>query len=119
MSQATRIYAAAKDAFGVPEVYKAWPTVSDCYEALLWDKYNFLVGPLNRKQLSILEDHIIECLEKAKTAPNPYASFRFHMNAAITDPSLQTRVAAAADRREVSLPDELITLQEIPFEMEQ
>lgn len=111
-SMATRIYAAAKAAFGVPEVYKAWPMVSASYESLLWDRFNSAFGPLSADQRLEIETHVCDCLLKAKDAPNTYASFRFHMNAAITDPALAARVSALSERVSLNLPE----LQGMPFD---
>ncbi len=112
-SMATRIYAAAKDAFGVPEVYKAWPMISNSYETLLWQRFNWQYGPLTVEQLAVVEDHVKECLAKAKDAPNTYASFRFHMNASITDSALATRLQSL---RVAAKSLELPELQGMPFD---
>lgn len=114
-SMATRIYGAAKDAFGIPGVYKAWPMVSQAYETLLWERFNKMYGPLTVQQRDVVEEHVKDCLFKAKDAENTYASFRFHMNAAITDPALATRVQLLAPTQrgaDWKLPE----LQGMPFD---
>lgn len=114
MSMATRLFSAANDCFGKPKVYGLWPMITDTFEALIWDRFNSMYGPLNEKQREIVMSHVEVCLGAAKDAPNPVASFRFRMNAAITDAALNARVAMAADRHDpVELPAEL---QGMPFD---